>query len=176
MSNNQDLLAKVRTIPDFPKPGILFYDITTLLKDAAGLQSTIDRLSDRWVGEHIDYVVGIDARGFLLASAMAYKLNTGLVLVRKKGKLPFTTTSVSYDLEYGSAEIEIHVDAVEPGKRVLIADDLLATGGTAAATAQLLRQSQAEVVGAAFVLELDGLGGRGRLDGIRVDSLIVVPA
>ena len=173
---NADLLEMIRRVPDFPKPGILFYDITTLLKDPRGLQETVDRMAAPWLTVRPDYVLGIDARGFLLASAIAYKLNTGLVLARKKGKLPFQTNTVSYDLEYGKAEMEIHVDAVEAGASVLIVDDLLATGGTAAATVSLLRQTQARIAGCSFILELDGLGGRDKLGDLPLDALITVPA
>lgn len=171
-----ELLALVRQIPDFPKPGILFYDVTTLFKDPAGFQATIEQMTQTWGAETPDYVVGIDARGFILAAAMAVRLGTGLVLVRKKGKLPFRTESVSYALEYGEAEVEIHVDAVEPGKRVVVADDLLATGGTAAAACQLIERTGGEVLGLAVVLELEGLSGRARLPGRRVESLLRVPA
>lgn len=170
------LLAKVRRIPDFPKPGILFYDITTLLKDGPAFREMIDRLAEPWRASPPDYVVGIDARGFLMAAALGYALGTGVVLVRKKGKLPFRTERVAYALEYGEAEVEMHVDAVEPGRRVLIADDLLATGGTAAAACALVERSGGIVAGLCFVLELDGLGGRARLADRAVDALITVPA
>lgn len=170
------LLSAIRKIPDFPKPGILYYDITTLLKDPVAFQTTVDRIAERWLDARPDYVLGIDARGFILASAVAYKLNTGLVVVRKRGKLPFETESVSYELEYGSAEMEIHVDAVEAGKRVVIVDDLLATGGTAAATVELVRKTGGEVAGMSFVIELDGLGGRDKLHEVDVHTLIRVPA
>jgi adenine phosphoribosyltransferase len=176
----EDLIAhlssKIRRIPDFPKPGILFYDITTLLKDPAGFQETIDLLALPWLEERPDYILGIDARGFILASALAYKLNTGLVVVRKRGKLPFKTESVRYALEYGEAEIEIHVDAVEKDKRVLIVDDLLATGGTAWAAVELVRKTGGIPIGTAFVIELTGLGGREKLKPLRVESLLKLPA
>lgn len=170
------LLDKVRRVPDFPKPGILFYDITTLLKDGPAFRELVDTLALPWRAEPPDYVLGIDARGFLLAAALGYTLGSGVVLVRKKGKLPFRTERVAYALEYGEAEVEMHVDAVEPGSRVLIADDLLATGGTAAAACVLAERTGGVVVGLSFVLELDGLGGRARLAERRVDTLITVPA
>jgi len=163
MSVADELLEKVRTISDFPKRGITFYDITTLLQDARAFQTLIDLLADRWIGDRPDYVVGIDARGFLLAGALGYKLDAGVVMVRKQGKLPFRTESVRYELEYGQAEIEIHADAVEPGKRVLIVDDLLATGGTAQATVDLVRRTGGTVLGCDFIIELSALKGRERL-------------
>ncbi len=175
-----NLLAKIRTIPDFPKPGILFYDVTTLFQDASAFRQVVDEMAAPWTAPACEappeYIVGIDARGFLLASALAYRLNAGLVVVRKRGKLPWRTESISYDLEYGTAEVEIHVDAVRPGSRVLIADDLLATGGTAAAAVELVRRTGGAVLGCTFLLELDGLGGRARLAGTPVGSLITVPA
>jgi adenine phosphoribosyltransferase len=172
----EELKGKIRTIPDFPKPGILFYDITTLLKDPGAFQKTVDLLAHPWLSHRPDYILGIDARGFILASALAYKLHTGLVVVRKKGKLPFKTESVRYALEYGYAEIEIHVDAVENGKKVLIVDDLLATGGTAQATVELVKKTGGIPIGCAFVIELMGLSGRDRLLPLRVESLLTFPA
>src|ERR1035437_989946 len=165
-----DLRTAIREIPDFPKEGIRFYDITTLLKDARCFQLAIDALANPHIGEPLDYVVGIDARGFILGAALAYKLCKGLVVVRKKGKLPARTRSASYALEYGIDEVEMHHDALPPGSRVIIVDDLLATGGTAAATVQLVRDSGAAVVECAFLDELVSLGGRQRLDGSRVVS------
>lgn len=173
---DEPLLAKVRRIPDFPKPGILFYDVTTLLKDAEGLREVVDRMAAPWLDTPPDYVLGIDARGFLLASAVAYRLGVGVVLARKKGKLPWRTERAAYALEYGEAELEIHVDAVEPGRNVLIADDLLATGGTAEAACRLVERTGGTVAGLSFVIELDGLPGRERLQGRRVESLLRVPA
>ena len=140
----------------------------------ARFQEAVDRLADPWIETDIDYVVGIDARGFILGAAIAYKLNKGLVLVRKEGKLPFRTERVSYELEYGSASVEIHVDAVEPGRRVLSVDDLLATGGTAAAAVELVERTGGIVAGLGFVIELTALGGRARLGDHRVVSLIAV--
>jgi adenine phosphoribosyltransferase len=169
---SEDLRTAIREVPDFPKEGILFYDITTLLKDARCFQRTIDLLAAPHIGEPLDYVVGIDARGFVLGAALAYKLCKGLVVVRKKGKLPARTRSASYALEYGVDEVEMHHDALPPGARVVIVDDLLATGGTAAATVQLVRDSGAHVVECAFLVELESLGGRRRLDGNRVVSLV----
>ena len=171
----EDLRAAIREVPDFPKEGILFYDITTLLRDARCFQRAIDVLAAPHVGQQLDYVVGIDARGFILGAALAYKLCKGLVVVRKKGKLPARTRSASYALEYGVDAIEMHHDALPPGARVMIVDDLLATGGTAAATAQLVRDSGAQVIECAFLVELESLGGRQRLDGCPVVSLLRYP-
>ena len=172
---SEDLRKAIREVPDFPKEGILFYDITTLLKDARCFQRAIDVMAARHVGDPIDLVVGTDARGFVLGAALAYKLCKGLVLVRKKGKLPAKTRSASYALEYGVDEIQMHHDAVPPGARCLIVDDLLATGGTAAATVQLVRDSGGHVVECCFLVELESLGGRKRLDGCPVTSLIRYP-
>jgi adenine phosphoribosyltransferase len=169
---SEDLRTAIREVADFPKEGILFYDITTLLKDARCFQRTIDVLAAPHIGEPLDYIVGIDARGFILGAALAYKLCKGLVVVRKKGKLPARTRSAKYALEYGVDEVEMHQDALPPGSRVMIVDDLLATGGTAAATVQLVRDSGAHVIECAFLVELESLGGRRRLDGNRVVSLV----
>ena len=171
----EDLRKAIREIPDFPKEGILFYDITTLLRDARCFQRAIDILASPHVGASLDYIVGIDARGFILGAALAYKLCKGLVVVRKKGKLPARTRSASYALEYGVDEIEMHHDALPPGARVMIVDDLLATGGTAAATVQLVRDSGAQVAQCAFLVELESLRGRKRLDGVPVVSLLSYP-
>lgn len=171
----EDLRTAIREIPDFPKAGILFYDITTLLKDARCFQRAIDILAAPHIGAPLDYIVGIDARGFILGAALAYKLCKGLVVVRKKGKLPARTRTASYALEYGVDEVEMHHDALPPGARVMIVDDLLATGGTAAAAVQLARDSGAEVVECAFLVELESLNGRQRLDGCPVVSLIRYP-
>jgi adenine phosphoribosyltransferase len=171
----QDLQTAIREIPDFPKQGILFYDITTLLADARSFQRAIDILAAPHVGQPVDFVVGVEARGFIIGAALAYKLGKGLVLVRKKGKLPARTRTASYSLEYGIDEIEMHQDALPPGARVIIVDDLLATGGTAAATVQLVRDSGAEVVECAFLVELESLGGRQRLPDCRVVSLVRYP-
>ncbi len=155
-----DLKSIIRDIPDFPKKGIVFKDITTLLQDAKSYQRMVDLLAHRYIGQRIDKVVGVEARGFIIGSALAYKLGAGVVLVRKPGKLPSETFSKTYDLEYGTDTLEIHRDAIKPGERILIADDLLATGGTAAAAVSLLRTLGAEPCCAAFVVELAFLNGR----------------
>ncbi len=162
----------IREVPDFPKKGILFYDITTLLKDKVGFAQLIDALSETYIGKGIDLVLGMEARGFIFAPALAYRLNAGFVPVRKPGKLPAETVKVSYDLEYGSNELEVHKDAIGKGQRVLIVDDLLATGGTAAATAELANGLGAEIAGLAFVVELDFLKGREKLTKYDVFSLL----
>ncbi len=168
----EDLRAKIREIPDFPKPGILFYDITTLLKDPAGFREAIDLMLEPYRGEKIDIVVGMESRGFIFSAPMAYQLGAGFVPVRKLGKLPAEVISVEYALEYGSNTLEIHRDAIEPGQRVLIVDDLLATGGTVRGTIELVERLRGEVVGLAFLVELDFLKGRERLGGYRVTSVI----
>ena len=168
----EDLRAKIREIPDFPKPGILFYDITTLLKDAAAYKEAIDLMLAPYRDEHIDIVVGMESRGFIFSSPMAYQLNAGLVPVRKLGKLPAETLTVEYALEYGSNTLEIHRDAIKAGQRVLIVDDLLATGGTVGGTIELIERLQGEVVGLGFLVELDFLKGRDRLIGRRINSVI----
>jgi adenine phosphoribosyltransferase len=162
----------IREIPDFPKPGILFYDITTLLKDKTGLATLIDALADYYSAKKVDLVLGIEARGFIFGPALAYRLNAGFVPVRKPKKLPAETHKVTYQLEYGTDSLELHKDAVGKGKRVVIVDDLLATGGTAAATVHLAETAGADVVGLGFVVELDFLKGRSRLDGHDVFSLL----
>ena len=167
-----NLKSLIREVPDFPKPGILFYDITTLLKDAQGLKAVIDGLSEGYRGMEIDTVVGIEARGFIFAPAVAYALGAGFVPVRKPGKLPAAAERVEYQLEYGTDVLEVHRDAVEIGKRVLVVDDVLATGGTAAAVAQLIRKLGGELVGFEFVIELDFLKGREKLPGLDVRSLV----
>ncbi len=168
----EELKKKIREVPDFPKPGILFYDITTLLKDREGLRSIMDILTEEYTEKRIDRVVGIESRGFIFAPALAYSLNAGFVLVRKKGKLPAESISASYDLEYGQDVLEMHKDSIEPGQRVLIIDDLIATGGTAAATAQMVRQLKGEVVALAFIVELELLKGREKLDGSEIFSIL----
>jgi adenine phosphoribosyltransferase len=168
----EDLRAKIREIPDFPKPGILFYDITTLLKDAAAFKEAVDLMLEPYKDEHVDLVVGMESRGFIFSAPMAYQLEAGLVPVRKLGKLPAETVTVEYALEYGSNTLEIHRDAINPGQRVLIVDDLLATGGTVGGTIELVERLQGEVVGLAFLVELDFLKGRDRLQGRRVTSVI----
>jgi adenine phosphoribosyltransferase len=166
------LKGLIREVPDFPKPGVLFYDITTLLKDPQGLKSVIDGLSAHSEGMKIDTVVGIEARGFIFAPAVAYALHAGFVPVRKPNKLPAAAERVEYQLEYGTDVLEIHRDAVEIGHRVLIVDDVLATGGTAAAVAKLVKQLRGEVVGLHFVIELDFLNGREKLPGYEVRALV----
>ena len=150
-------------MPDFPKPGILFYDITTLLREPAAFAEVIDRMADAVAGERIDLVVGMESRGFIFASPLAYKLGAGFVPVRKLGKLPAETIEVEYDLEYGTATLEIHRDAITAGQRVLIVDDLLATGGTVLGTIELVRRLGGEIAGLSFMVELTALGGRDRL-------------
>jgi adenine phosphoribosyltransferase len=162
----------IREVPDFPKAGILFYDITTLLKDKEGLRGTIDGLSSRYAGTGVDLVLGIEARGFIFAPALAYALGAGFVPVRKPKKLPARRTGITYDLEYGTDTLEIHTDAIVKGSKVLIVDDLLATGGTAKATTQLVEELGGVVVGAAFVVELTFLGGREKLNGYDIFSLL----
>lgn len=157
-----DLRGLVRDIPDFPKPGILFRDITPLLADGPGFREAIGRMAEPWRGR-VDRVLGIESRGFILGAPIAVELGVGLAIVRKPGKLPGDTLAMSYALEYGTDSLEIHADALAPGSRVLVVDDLLATGGTAAAAADLARQLGAEVVACAFLIELAGLGGRARL-------------
>lgn len=162
----------IREVPDFPKKGILFYDITTLLKDATGFRRVIDGLAEIFREQRIDLVCGVEARGFIFAPTVAFALGAGFVPVRKPHKLPAETESITYELEYGTDTLEIHKDAIAAGQRVLLLDDVLATGGTAAAVARLIRQLKGELVGAAFVIELDFLGGRKKLDGIEVTSLV----
>ena len=168
----EKLKALVREVPDFPKPGILFYDITTLLKDAEGFRSTIDALSAHYKDAGVDLVLGIEARGFIFAPALAYALKAGFVPVRKPKKLPAARATVSYDLEYGQDTLEMHKDAIQPGARVLIVDDLLATGGTARATAQLVEMMGGKVAGIGVVIELTFLNGREKLPGCDVFSLL----
>jgi len=159
-----ELVKKIiRDIPDFPKKGIVFKDITTVLKDSEGLRRTIDYLTENFKDKNIDYVAGIESRGFIFGTPLAYNLGAGFIVVRKPGKLPADVESITYDLEYGSDTLEIHKDAIEVGKRVLIIDDLLATGGTAAATCNLVKKIGGEIAGIAFIIELDGLGGRDKL-------------
>ena len=162
----------IREVPDFPKPGILFYDITTLLKDPTGLRGVIDSLKDHYQNSGVDVVIGIEARGFIFASALAYALGAGFVPVRKPKKLPGERVSVTYSLEYGTDTLEMHTGAVASGHCILIVDDLLATGGTAAATAQLIEENGGKVAGMAFVVELTFLNGRSKLQGYDVFSLL----
>lgn len=169
-----ELKSLVRDIPDFPQPGILFRDITTLLKSPQGLRQTIDLLTDKCQSANLvpDYVVGMESRGFIFATPLAYQLNAGFIPVRKPGKLPAAVHSVTYELEYGTDQLEIHRDAISPGAKVLIVDDLLATGGTAKATAELLLKMETEVIGFAFVIELLALQGRKKLPEAPLISLI----
>jgi adenine phosphoribosyltransferase len=167
-----ELASKIRDIPDFPKPGIQFKDITTLLKDGAAFRAAIDGLMERIGPRRIDAVVGMESRGFIFAAPIAYKLGVGFVPVRKLGKLPADVVSVEYELEYGSATLEMHKDALAPGARVLIVDDLLATGGTVAGTIELVKQLKSEVVALAFLIELTFLKGRERLKGYDIITLI----
>ncbi len=170
---NDDLRRLVRTIPDYPKPGIQFRDITTLLLDGPGFALTIDRMA-AMVGSRPDLIAGIEARGFIFGAALAVKLGCGMVLLRKRNKLPGRVTGINYALEYGQDRIEMHSDAVAPGARVLLVDDLIATGGTAMAGVELLRGAGALVTGASFVIDLPGLGGAKRLrdDGVGVSALL----
>jgi adenine phosphoribosyltransferase len=165
----------IREVPNFPKPGILFYDITTLLKDADAFRCMLDELASRYRGQSISKIIGIESRGFILGSPLADRLGTGFVPVRKPGKLPADLYEVKYNLEYGSNSLTIHRDAIRMGERVLIVDDLLATGGTANATVCLVRQLGGELVGLAFLVELLGLKGRDKLNGCDVHSLITYP-
>jgi adenine phosphoribosyltransferase len=169
---SQQLKAAIRDVVDFPKKGIVFKDITPILSDSELFQCSIECLAARHRGEVIDAVVGIDARGFIFAGAVACNLGVGLIPIRKKGKLPFKTQSVSYELEYGKGELEIHVDALKEGARVVIVDDLLATGGSAAASAKLIEKLGATVVGVDFLIELSSLNGRQKLNGYNVTSAI----
>jgi adenine phosphoribosyltransferase len=168
-----DIQRAIRTIPDFPKPGIQFKDITPVLADARLFAATIDLLTDGFQPGSVDAVVGIDARGFIFAAAAAVQLNAGFVPVRKQGKLPYQTHEQQYDLEYGTATVAVHVDALKPGSRVLLIDDLLATGGTAAAAASLLDKLGADIRAITFLIELKFLNGRDRLRGRPVRSLVV---
>ncbi len=167
-----ELKKLIREIPDHPKPGILFYDLTTLLQDKNGFHVLIEKLSEHYAGKGIEVVAGIEARGFIFAPALAYRLGTGFVPIRKPKKLPWKTAQVTYQLEYGTDSLEIHQDAIKRGERVLVCDDLLATGGTAAAAVQLVRQLGGEVTGAGFAVELSFLNGRSKLPGLDVFSLI----
>jgi len=172
MSDEFDLARYVRDVPDFPKAGIVFKDITPLLADPRAFRVAIDRLAEPFVGGRIDKVVGIESRGFFLGGPVALELGAGLVIVRKQGKLPRETRAVTYDLEYGQDTVEIHRDAVAPGERVLVIDDLMATGGTCAATVQLCRDAGAEVAACAFLIELDFLAGREKLGVDRLHAVL----
>lgn len=173
VSLNADQLKKlIREVPDFPKKGILFYDITTLLKDKTGLATLIDKFSEYYISRDVDVVIGMEARGFIFAPVLAYRLNAGFVPVRKPGKLPAATVKYDYALEYGSSSLEIHKDAIQRGQRVLIVDDLLATGGTAQATAKLVESLGGVIAGLGFVVELEFLKGREKLKDYEVMSLL----
>jgi adenine phosphoribosyltransferase len=172
MAGYEHIAAAIRDVPDFPKEGILFKDITTLIKDPDLYREVVDIFCQQYSGKGIDKVVGIEARGYLFASALAYKLDTGLIPVRKPGKLPAEIVEVSYELEYGTDSVQMHRDALSPGENVLIVDDLLATGGTAAATCELVSGQGANISGVAFVVELDFLNGRSRLDADKVFSVV----
>ncbi|WP_427928673.1 adenine phosphoribosyltransferase [Agrobacterium cavarae] len=169
-----ELAAAIRSINDYPKPGIIFRDITTLLGNPRAFRRAMDELVNPYAGTKVDKIAGIEARGFILGGAMAHQLSTGFVPIRKKGKLPHTTVRVAYSLEYGVDEMEMHVDAVQPGEKVILVDDLIATGGTAEGAVKLLRQMGAEIVSACFVIDLPDLGGRKKLEdlGVEVRTLV----
>jgi adenine phosphoribosyltransferase len=175
MNNSQnDLRDAIRTIPDYPKPGIMFRDITTLLGDARAFRRTVDELVHPWAGSKVDKVAGIEARGFILGGAVAHQVSAGFVPIRKKGKLPHTTVRVAYSLEYGIDEMEMHEDAVQKGERVVLVDDLIATGGTAEGAVKLLKQMGADVVAACFIVDLPELGGAEKIRklGVPVRTLV----
>lgn len=171
---NSELASKIRDIPDYPKPGVVFKDITPLLADHAAFAGVVDAFVERYSGERVDKVVGIEARGFILAAPVAYRCGAGFVPVRKEGKLPHETLAESYALEYGEATVEVHTDGIAPGDRVLVIDDVLATGGTARATADLVRRVGGELVGLAFLLELSFLAGRQRVADLEPEALLTV--
>lgn len=166
MNDPYDFSAVIRTIPDYPKPGILFRDITTMLGDAEAFRHAVDLMVRPWAGKKIDKVAGIEARGFILGGAIAHQLSAGFVPIRKKGKLPHTKVSVAYSLEYGIDEMEMHADAVLPGEKVILVDDLIATGGTAEGAVKLLKQIGADVVAACFVIDLPDLGGARKIEAL----------
>jgi len=168
-----NLKEYIRDIPDFPKKGILFKDITPLLKNKEAFQSMVDAFVDIYKGKKIDSVVAVEARGFILGSVVAYKLGVGLIPVRKKGKLPAKTRSITYDLEYGTDTLEMHQDAIKPGDRILVIDDVLATGGTIKAVTDLIKELEGEIIGVAFLMELSFLKGKEKLKGLPIQSLIV---
>jgi adenine phosphoribosyltransferase len=172
VSKSLDLRRYIRDVPDFPKPGILFRDVTPLLADPRALRGALDALAAPFRGMGVERVLGIESRGFILGPSVAVDLDAGFALVRKAGKLPWRTRSVTYDLEYGSDTVEMHVDAVQPGQKVIVVDDLIATGGTAAAAVQLAREGGADVVGCAFLIELTALQGRKLLDVDRVHTVL----
>jgi len=172
MTSPPDLRALIRTVPDFPRPGVQFRDITTLLKDARGYRAVVDRLSAPWRGRRIDKVAGIESRGFLFGTPLAIALGVGFVPIRKPGKLPWKTNKIQYSLEYGTDAVEVHQDALQKGQKVLLVDDLLATGGTAHASIRLLEGLGAKVVGAVFAIELGFLEGRNKLTPVPVHALL----
>lgn len=167
-----DLKSHIRHVPDFPKPGILFYDITTLLREPAGYRETIDRLATPYEGQRVDAVIGVESRGFILGASVATRLGAGFIPIRKPGKLPASVIKEAYDLEYGKDALEIHADAITPGQRILVVDDVLATGGTAAAAVELVRHLGGDLVGLAFLIELGFLNGRAKLPGQQVLSVL----
>ncbi|SIQ34272.1 adenine phosphoribosyltransferase [Rhizobium sp. RU33A] len=169
-----ELATAIRSIPDYPKPGIIFRDITTLLGDARAFRRAVDELVQPYVGLKVDKIAGMEARGFILGGAVAHQLSAGFVPIRKKGKLPHETVRIAYSLEYGVDEMEIHMDAVKPGEKVILVDDLIATGGTAVGAVQLLRQIGADVVSACFVIDLPELGGRKKLEALGVEVRTLV--
>ena len=170
----QTLRDAIRTIPDYPKPGILFRDITTLLGNARAFRRAVDELVHPYAGAKVDQVAGIEARGFILGGAIAHQISAGFVPIRKKGKLPHETVRVAYSLEYGVDEMEMHKDAVKPGQKVILVDDLIATGGTAEGAVKLLRQMGADIVAACFIVDLPDLGGRAKLEALGVDVRTLV--
>jgi adenine phosphoribosyltransferase len=176
-TSRDEIAAAIRTIADYPKPGILFRDITTLLGNATVFRKAVDAMVEPWKAQRIDRVAGIEARGFILGGAVAHQLGAGFVPIRKKGKLPHTTVRIAYSLEYGVDEMEMHRDAVAPGERIVLVDDLLATGGTAEAAVRLLRTLGVEIVGAGFVIDLPDLGGGARLSALQVPvhTLVAFP-
>ena len=169
-----DLRGSIRTIPDYPKPGIMFRDVTTLMGDARAFRTTIDLMVQPFAGVRIDKVAGIEARGFIIGGAIAHQLSIGFVPIRKKGKLPFKTIQQSYDLEYGTDTVEIHEDAVKPGENVLIVDDLIATGGTCEAGIKLIERLGGQIVGCSFIVDLPELGGRKRIEGMGKNVLTLI--
>jgi adenine phosphoribosyltransferase len=168
----EELKQLIRDIPDFPKKGIIFRDITPLLSDGKAFRKAIDAIGDRFIDKKVDVVVGVEARGFIMGAALAYKLGAGVILIRKPGKLPYNTHKVTYELEYGTDSLEIHADAIKPGQNILIADDLLATGGTVKGVTDLVKKFDCKIVGLAFLIELEFLKGRERLKDYEVFSLI----
>jgi adenine phosphoribosyltransferase len=172
VTSADDLRALIREVPDFPKPGIRFYDITTLLKQPEAFREVIDRMAEQVAGTPIDVVVGMESRGFIFSAPLAYKLGAGFVPVRKLGKLPAETIEVEYELEYGTATLEIHADAIAKGQRVLIVDDLLATGGTVMGTIELVRRLGGEIAGLSFMVELSALHGREKLGEFEINTLL----